>query len=265
MPTYLHRSLCFRAWDTQGESIFVCENDWILDQSYISIEISPSNLRWEIGVYPHAGWRWWNTTMTMTAIFGLLLATSFALLTYRTGTQIMQTSKELMQDQLTGTLNKRAFSRVLSGEISLHNTSGGNFVLAIVDIDDFKRLNDDCGHLAGDRALVMLAEHIKANLRSYDVVARFGGDEFVLVLRHLGPKDSSHKIIQTIFERIMTTALPYENDHEAMHISMGAAFWPEDAVEAEDLFAVADKHLYRAKSLRKSRLCFADDEKISKT
>lgn len=252
-------SVCFRSWDTRGEELFVCDDQKVFERSFVSIPINHSQLQWEIGIFPKQGWKWWNSSLTVTMIFGLLLAISIGLLTYRIGLRLSRVSRELMYDQLTGTLNKRAFTRTLASEIATNESSEGGFVLAIVDIDDFKHLNDRCGHLAGDRALSILADQIKKSLRTNDVVARFGGDEFVLIFRHLGPKETSSKIVQTIFQRIVKSTLPSTINFEAIHISMGVAFWPEDARDAQDLFAVADEQLYRAKSLGKRRLCIKDN------
>ena len=118
----------------------------------------------------------------------------------------------------------------------------------MADIDRFKAVNDTYGHLAGDRALQLVAEHLKTSLRETDFIARYGGEEFAMVLYNILPEDAiavTDRVRQTLSE------IPIQFDGQIFRITMSfgiATMHPDDAITREELLNQADKALYWAKS-----------------
>jgi diguanylate cyclase (GGDEF)-like protein len=118
----------------------------------------------------------------------------------------------------------------------------------MADIDRFKAINDTYGHLAGDQALKMVAEHLKSSLRETDFIARYGGEEFAVILYNIPPEDA---IAVTDRVRHTLSETPVSFDGQTFHITMSfgiATRHPDDSVGCEELLNQADKALYRAKS-----------------
>ncbi len=160
-------------------------------------------------------------------------------------------------DFLTGIPNRRAMEEQVRGAIERSKRAGSVCVLGVIDLDDFKLVNDRLGHSAGDSILTHFAERIKGHLRSPDFFARLGGDEFVLVLedyddltvfRHLKRTFSRlHKLVEEPFR--------LENGIEVFQdMSMGVALYPKDAENPDDLLRVADAALYNIKLDKINRL-----------
>ncbi|HEB12085.1 MAG TPA: diguanylate cyclase [Actinobacteria bacterium] len=150
-------------------------------------------------------------------------------------------------DELTRLLNRRELFRFLAREIERSKRSGEEFSVMMIDIDDFKKVNDVFGHLAGDEVLRVLAQTIRGALRPVDIVARYGGEEFMIILPQsgrLGAHSSGERI------RRLVEALEIEIDKETVigcTISVGLAVFPVDAASDERLIAASDKALYLAK------------------
>jgi two-component system cell cycle response regulator len=152
-------------------------------------------------------------------------------------------------DPLTRLLNRRALLERLSREVDRAKRYESKLTLLLLDIDHFKRINDERGHLVGDGVLRQIGGLIEASVRTVDIAARYGGEEFVLIL----PETSQDGGI--IFaERLRESIERYPFDaggEEPLHLtaSIGVATFPSQRVEStEDLFARADEALYRAKS-----------------
>jgi diguanylate cyclase (GGDEF)-like protein len=137
-------------------------------------------------------------------------------------------------DPLTGLLNRRAFEERAAGELARARRTGEPFAALVVDVDQFKQINDREGHAAGDAALVALAEALTAELREIDSVARIGGDEFAILLPATGVTGA-----RTIAERLRRRS--------AVAISVGTAVYGVDGLTADDLARAADAALYDAK------------------
>ena len=153
-------------------------------------------------------------------------------------------------DSLTGLLNRRRMMEWIDHEIVRARRYGHGLTLCMMDIDHFKRINDNYGHMAGDRALVALAGVLTCSLRSVDLIARFGGEEFVLLLSETGPEEAV-ELIERL--RLAVAALPLQADDGrsfGLTISMGVAALEtggeHDSVSR--LLVRADQALYRAKN-----------------
>ena len=155
-------------------------------------------------------------------------------------------------DPLTGIYNRRGFMSVAIHEIARTARDKAPFSVLCVDIDDFKTINDSFGHAAGDKALRMVVAQMGGQLRGGDVMARFGGDEFVLLLL----KTTSVGAVR-VGERLCRGVASVETDADgtafATAVSVGVAQWTNDET-IEELLARADSALYQAKS-RETRGC----------
>ncbi len=166
-----------------------------------------------------------------------------------------QTQKETFVDELTQLYNYRYFKRALDVEIARANRYKSPLTLVIFDVDDFKNYNDTNGHLAGNKALKQLAGIISDTVRNIDVAARFGGEEFSLLLPET-TKDGALVIADRI--RCEVEKISFFNEKKQpmknFTISGGLATLNVDAVSATDLINKADKALYKSKTLGKNRL-----------
>ena len=161
-------------------------------------------------------------------------------------------------DGLTELYNYRFFQRLLGVEMSRAQRFRRPLSLIMLDVDDFKMYNDLYGHQAGDQALRQLARLLRRSSRSYDLVARYGGDEFVVIL-----PETDKKTAAEVAERIRTVVekTRIEDAHHGLgwHItaSLGIASFAEDAAEKADLIHKADQALYHAKSCGRNRIALS--------
>jgi diguanylate cyclase (GGDEF)-like protein len=149
-------------------------------------------------------------------------------------------------DALTGLANYRRLSEALESEIKRSDRTKRAFAVLVFDLDGMKQINDRHGHLAGNRALCRLADILRFSCRSIDTAARYGGDEFAIVLPETGANDSG-LVGRRICERLA-------NDHEEplLTVSVGIAVYPEDGTTIETLLQTADRALYTMKRREKS-------------
>lgn len=161
------------------------------------------------------------------------------------------------RDQLTGLLNRREFDRLLTEEEERSRRFGHPLGLVMVDIDHFKRVNDTHGHPVGDAVLREVARRLAAEARSVDRVARFGGEEFAMIIMEsdgTAAFEMARRVCAAVQREpiLAKDTLPLN-----VTISAGAASLPHDARTAEELVAAADKALYAAKAMgRNAALSF---------
>ena len=161
------------------------------------------------------------------------------------------------RDALTGLRNRRVFWSTV--EATLATASDENPVcMAVVDIDDFKQLNDDFGHDAGDRALLHVAMRLEAGARETDAVFRIGGDEFVVVLPGANAEGA-----MIALDRIRASIGRTRLNLPDVSVSAGVAVVSSPRVTGDDLFAAADRALFRAKRAGKGRVEVATDDMVS--
>ncbi len=163
--------------------------------------------------------------------------------------------EEARKDPLTKLINK-TYSAQLIREAMNRSGSGALF---IIDIDNFKSVNDNMGHLFGDEVIVSVANGIKSAFRNQDVVGRIGGDEFIVFVENLSDKEVIKKKAETVCN---TIARIYTGENEKVKISasIGISMFPEDAKDYNDLFKMADHALYFTKNRGKNGYTFFDQE-----
>jgi diguanylate cyclase (GGDEF)-like protein len=150
-------------------------------------------------------------------------------------------------DALTGLPNRSRFHSYLTKQLAAAQRAGDEYAVLSIDLDQFKEVNDSRGHATGDKLLQMVAERLRKGLKTADVVSRFGGDEFQVLLK----VGASRGDVSAIANRIVETlSLPYaiENDLINIGASIGIAFAPRDATTADEILRCADMALYAAKA-----------------
>ncbi|MDH7577763.1 MAG: GGDEF domain-containing protein [Bacillota bacterium] len=158
-----------------------------------------------------------------------------------------------LTDGLTGIYNYRYFQYCLLEEMKRAERYGIPLSLLIFDLDFFKTYNDTFGHPAGDRVLKKVAEVLRRRLRSNDILCRYGGDEFVVILAGTGAKDAA-QVAGNLKEAIKNYPFPGRQylPGGKLTVSVGVATYPDDALNHIDLVEQADRRLYQAKSLENS-------------
>jgi diguanylate cyclase (GGDEF)-like protein len=163
--------------------------------------------------------------------------------------------KELsITDSLTGLFNRRYFEERFIEELHRSDRHGLSFSLAMIDIDNFKLFNDTEGHLAGDEVLKYIANSAKECLRVIDVIARFGGEEFAVIMPQTEKEEAflvAERIRNTVKEQFPCARTAFPRDF--ITVSIGISTFPHDGKERKDLIRHADKALYRAKMEGKDR------------
>ncbi|MGW0803550.1 GGDEF domain-containing protein [Nonomuraea sp. NPDC002799] len=157
-------------------------------------------------------------------------------------------------DAKTGLLNAAAWQREADTEIVRARRTGDTLAVLIIDIDHFKRVNDAHGHLAGDQVLIGVAATLRSQLRDYDVVGRFGGEEFVVLLPGADMQEA-RRVAERLRIRIGHMAVPADDTLIRVTISAGVALMSIHGDDLIDLLAAADVALYRAKELGRDRVC----------
>jgi diguanylate cyclase (GGDEF)-like protein len=150
-------------------------------------------------------------------------------------------------DYLTGLPNARSLFLYLDREIARCRRSSSPIAVLLCDLDGFKQVNDRFGHLQGNRVLQMFAAALKDCCREYDYAARMGGDEFVIVAPGLDAYTAAEMVHR--LENIVREAGRNVCGDEMLSVSIGCAFYPENATEAEQLLAEADRAMYGIKRL----------------
>ncbi|MCD6155822.1 MAG: diguanylate cyclase [Candidatus Atribacteria bacterium] len=148
-------------------------------------------------------------------------------------------------DPLTNLLNRRAFQEMAQKTLALAHREGKSVFVLYLDLQNFKKFNDRFGHEAGDAVLKVVAERLRRSLRKNDLLARIGGDEFVVVL-YGGSRDSVTEIVKRI---IASLEEPFEWKGNSLRVSanVGIASYPEDGKSLEELIRKADFAMYKAK------------------
>jgi diguanylate cyclase (GGDEF)-like protein/putative nucleotidyltransferase with HDIG domain len=165
-----------------------------------------------------------------------------------------QTQEDSLTDPLTGLPNTRFMFMHLTRELARAERLKAEVALLVMDLDNFKEINDSHGHHVGDRALREVATVLRSGIRPYDICVRYAGDEFIVVLSGCGADEAERKRVelQRTVDEVLFEARP--GRRLPLGISIGAAIFPQDGDSYESLLATADSRMYRDKSRRKQRV-----------
>lgn len=153
-------------------------------------------------------------------------------------------------DELTGLVNMRAFARIQRREHAKAERYDRSYAVLLLDMDNLKQINDRYGHEAGNRAIVLVANVITRVVRNTDVAARYGGDEFIVMLAETDAREAE-EIAKRIGNSIHNTTLDYRGSIIRTSASIGIATFPKDSADPRELIVKADREMYRIKELRK--------------
>lgn len=170
--------------------------------------------------------------------------------------QLFEKTRDLSNtDELTLLANRRHFQGMLMREVDQASRSNTSFSLIMLDLDHFKQYNDTHGHLAGDLVLKRVANILLQNTRGIDLVARFGGEEFVILLPRTdeaGALATANKLRQCVHDEVMT-GLGEGQSPSRLTLSLGIALYPQHSRDVFDLLHMADQALYQAKNAGRNR------------
>lgn len=168
-----------------------------------------------------------------------------------------------MQDALTGLSNRRHFMPAAQRELDLAQRHGQDLAIVVLDVDHFKSINDAFGHLRGDEVLVQIAQRCRQALRTTDLLARWGGEEFIMLLPNT-PLPQARQLAERVREAIAAEPR-IQIDGQSLQVtaSMGAAgTTPGHVLTLDELIQRADSALYRAKSMGRDRVAMSGTEAV---
>jgi diguanylate cyclase (GGDEF)-like protein len=171
---------------------------------------------------------------------------SIAAVSIENGTLLERTQELASRDPLTGLLNRRAFSERVNAVIARASKVRTQFAYALIDVDDFKAINDAKGHTHGDETLAAVAQTLLGTSRTEDVVGRYAGDEFVVLINNC-----DEELARTLAARL-SASLRARN----LRCSIGVAVYPQDATGEHGLIEAADRALYNTKRAGKNGFSF---------
>ena len=157
-------------------------------------------------------------------------------------------------DPLTGLLNRRTFDEITENELYRFRRSRDVYSLLMVDIDHFKQINDQYGHISGDAVIKYIAKTFESNIRPHDKVARFGGEEFCVLLPSTN-KQEAYVVAEKLRGIISNTSLSSREGNISFTISIGVSEVEIEDTDHTTILKRADENLYKAKTTGRNRVC----------
>jgi len=196
-----------------------------------------------------------RTAFLSVALAMTLHATLVGLVVARLVSELQRLSRH---DALTGLLNRRAMQEALDTQLRRSERTKEPFVVMMLDLDHFKRINDRFGHPVGDQALKHVAALLQSAMRTSDSLGRFGGEEFVLLLPNT-PVDQAESVAEKIRDLLHRSPLAAESTTIPLSVSIGVAQWRENAEDISRVLSRADAALFQAKVQGRNRVVTALD------
>jgi diguanylate cyclase len=175
--------------------------------------------------------------------------------------ELVEMSALVSEDPMTHSLNRRGMEQEYARETSRAMRTGNPLCVAMIDIDNFKKLNDTHGHHAGDEALIHLVRTAREELRATDIIGRMGGEEFMIMLPNTAQEDAV-LVVERLQRALTKKFFLNNNDRILITFSAGVAVY-EAGESQESIMDRADKALYEAKHTGKNRVCVAAPGAVS--
>lgn len=170
-----------------------------------------------------------------------------------------QLERVALFDELTGLPNRRYMLERMEQGLSKIKEDGGLLAVCYIDLDGFKEINDQFGHVVGDKVLVTIGQRFLRCVKPEDTVARMGGDEFVILLQGKGSRQECEHILAQLLAAA-SVPIPFQGHKMILSASIGVAVYPDDADECDRLVRDADHAMYQVKSSGKQGYCFFKEE-----
>lgn len=235
----------------------------IFDKKSIIKKIKLPEVTWELAIYPKDGWKDEQGFFKHFNTFFYFVFFIIFLLLYLTIKNYLEKLDDLKLDTLTGTLNKKAIKKVVNRKL---NNESNSFYFLVIDVNDFKSINDNLGHYVGDCVLIKIASRIGQTLRLGDSISRFGGDEYIVILDNLKNDDLLDEIIKRM-SRVVSKPIIVDGYSLNVTVSIGCANYPSEATSYNELYKIADKKMYEYKNKNKINLKSTyekyDEERLS--
>jgi diguanylate cyclase (GGDEF)-like protein len=162
-------------------------------------------------------------------------------------------------DSLTGLMTRQPFAVILESEYARIERSGGNSCIVLIDIDNFKSINDNYGHLAGDHVLRDIAQYMRSHIRPYDSVCRFGGEEFLMILPNTSLQEG-FEIIDRLRQNIAEQGMQLDEGGDPAIVTVSAGIARLSDSGSRTSVGEADRALYKAKNSGRNRVCIAYED-----
>ncbi|NHB59533.1 GGDEF domain-containing protein [Acinetobacter sp. 194] len=188
--------------------------------------------------------------LVLTTLIGVALVSLFSAFLQRWTAREQTQKRQIFLDPLTQTFNRRGVEHYFQQMASSHPST---YCLALLDIDYFKKINDEYGHDCGDQVIIRLTEILKLNIRKKDYIARMGGEEFLIIFEET-PIDLAYQILERCQNSIETYILEYEEKKIQFTASFGISM-AQDQQDYQSVLKHADNALYEAKRTGRNRIC----------
>lgn len=234
-------SICAEKVDGDKDHVWGDQDLFLLDSVQKKIDMSGQS--WKVAIYPKEGWANSLSSPTVYDVFTLITILVVTILTFFHIYNYLNKSEKAKQDSLTETLNAASFKRYVKIGLVKKNKK---HAFIIIDLNEFKKVNDLYGHPIGDAVIIETANRLKQIIGNKGLLSRIGGDEYAIFFKNIKQEESIDKIVQQILD---ITKVPIKFNEVLLNIdiSLGYALFPKDATTYDELYYIADNQMYQNK------------------